>query len=297
MELRHLRYFVALAEELSFTKAAQRLNISQPPLSVQISQLEEQIGTRLFMRTSRSVELTSAGQSFLSDVRTLLRALQMACDRARTIGSGRAGRIDIGLSGSHFQGPLLNILAKYIRDYPEVLVSLHQLMPATQTADLRSGHIDVSISRTRVDDEALVSILLWEDPLVAVLPPDHRLARCKMLTLADLRNEPFVMLKLESSPFAKHIYGCCVQAGYAPQVTQWVMEVPAMMSIVAAGMAVSVAPVSARHGIGDRVAMVPLQASTANSSVYVVRRRGETSAAVFEFVRALTEQAQAAANG
>ena len=100
MELRNLRYFVALAEELSFTKAAQRLHISQPPLSVQIAQLEEEIGVPLFTRTSRSVQLTPAGEVFLNDTRSILDRLSVACDRARSVGSGLAGRIDIGLSGS-----------------------------------------------------------------------------------------------------------------------------------------------------------------------------------------------------
>lgn len=239
MELRHLRYFVALAEELSFTRAAQRLHVSQPPLSLQISQLEGEIGARLFNRTSRQVELTLAGHAFLNDARTLLTQLGGASERARAIGQGLAGRLEIGLSGSHFLGALPRIMAGYATAHPEVSFALHELKPALQLQALRDRRIDLSISRTPVNDAVLSSTLLWKDPVVVALPVGHPLASRRQLTLPDLQAHRFVMLRTDSSAHAQYMLDCCVQAGFAPQVSQWVVELPAVLSLVAAGMGVA----------------------------------------------------------
>jgi DNA-binding transcriptional LysR family regulator len=288
MELRHLRYFVALAEELSFTRAAQRLHISQPPLSMQISQLEEEVGVALLARTSRRVELTAAGQAFLNDARSILDRVEAARSRARAIGNGHAGRIEIGLSGSHFQGPLPTMIAAYMQNHPEVSVVLHELKPATQLEELRSGHIDLSISRTPVDDAGLTSTLLWDDPLFAALPRGHALGKRKRLSLRDLRNERFVMLRLDSSAYAQHTYDCCVQAGFAPNIVQLVLEVPAIVSLVAAGIGVGLIPRSVGHMGASAIDAVPLGPDAPNSGVYVVQRRNDASNVIDEFVRMLT---------
>lgn len=160
MELRHLRYFIALAEELSFTRAAQRLHVSQPPLSLQIAQLEQELGAQLFVRTSRRVELTLAGQAYLVDARAVLERLDTARQRVAAIGQGQAGRIEVGLSGSHFLGPFPAALARYRHSHPGVDVVLHEMQPSLQQAALRDKRIDVGISRTAVNDDQLSSTLL-----------------------------------------------------------------------------------------------------------------------------------------
>jgi DNA-binding transcriptional LysR family regulator len=288
MELRHLRYFVALAEELSFTRASQRIHISQPPLSMQIRQLEEEVGVSLLARTSRRVELTPAGRAFLNDARAILERVEAAGSRARAIGNGYAGRIEIGLSGSHFLGALPKMIAAYMQNYPDVSVVLHEQKPATQLEELRSGRIDLSISRTPVNDVALTSTLLWSDPMLAALPRGHTLGRRKRLSLPDLRNERFVMLRLDSSAYAQHIYDCCVQAGFAPNVVQLVLEVPAVMSLVAAGIGVGLIPRSVQHMYAELIQIVPLGPHAPNSGVYVVQRRQENSSVIGEFVRMIT---------
>ena len=285
MELRHLRYFVTLAEELSFTRAAKRLHVSQPPLSLQISQLEQEVGTRLFNRTSRHVELTLAGQSFLNDARTLLEQLGGASQRAQAIGQGLAGRLEIGLSGSHFLGALPRIMADYAKAHPEVSFALHELKPTMQLQALRDRRIDVSISRTPVNDTVLGSTLLWKDPVVVALPVGHPLAKRRQLKLLDLRAQPFVMLRTDSSAHAQYVLDCCVQAGFAPQVAQWVVELPAVVSLVAAGMGVALIPWSLRDLFSDRVQLVPLGKNAPHADVYAVQRSADNTVLLQEFVR------------
>lgn len=294
MELRHLRYFVALAEALSFTRAAERLHISQPPLSIQISQLEEQVGAALFDRTSRRVQLTPAGQAFLQDARSILERVEAAGSHARAVAKGMAGRIEIGLSGSHFQGPLPRMIAGYMHDFPDVAVVLNELKPATQLEALRHRRIDLSISRTAVDDVDLISARLWSDPVRVALPRGHALAKRRRLALRDLRRERFIMLRLESSAYAQHLHDRCVQAGFAPNIVQLVLEVPAMIALVAVGIGIALVPASLCHLHAAEVAYVPLGPEAPHSEVYVVRRREEDSGVVNGFLRLITASAGAA---
>jgi len=284
MELRHLRYFVALAEELSFTRAAQRLHVSQPPLSLQIAQLEQELGVTLLQRTSRRVELTLAGQAFLDDARAVLERVARAGTRARAIGRGDAGRIDIGLSGSHFLGPLPGLIAAHAQSHPEVAVALHEMPPAAQLLALRDRRIDLSVSRTAVDDTVLTSSLLWKDPLVVALPAGHGLAGRRQLALADLRTEHFVMLRTDSSAHAQYVYDACVQAGFAPRVAQWVLELPAALSLVAAGLGVALAPASLAGLFTERVRFVPLGRQAPRADVYAVRRSADLPPVVQAFL-------------
>ena len=166
MELRHLRYFIAVAHESSFTRAAERLHISQPPLSQQIAQLEDELGTRLLVRTSRRVELTAAGIAFLDHAKAILERVEHARSEARAIASGSAGRLDIGLSGSLLLGPLPQLIAAYRRSHPAVDVVLHEMTPAVQLEGLLDRKLALSLSRTALDDETLVSEMVWPDPVV-----------------------------------------------------------------------------------------------------------------------------------
>lgn len=288
MELRHLRYFLALAEELSFTRAAKRLHVSQPPLSLQIRQLEQEVGARLFARTSRNVELTPAGHAFLIDAMAILERVEASISRAAAIESGLAGRIEIGLSGSHFFGPLPELIAGYSRVYSDVSIFLQELKPAIQLDALRERRIDLSISRTPVNDAVLKSTRLWADPIVAAVPCGHRLAKRKSVKLGDLRDEPFVMLRLDTSAYAQHIRDCCVQAGFAPRVVHHVSEVAAEVSLVAAGMGVALIPQSLTHIYTNAIAFIPMASKEPNSDVYAVQRSEDSSNVTNAFVRFIT---------
>jgi DNA-binding transcriptional LysR family regulator len=284
MELRHLRYFVALAQELSFTRAAERLHVSQPPLSQQIRALEEELGTQLFARTSRRVELTAAGEVFLAHAQAILERVAQAREQTRATGAGQAGHLEIGLSGSLLLGPLPRIIAAYRRSAPGVAVVLHEMTPAAQLLALRDRRIDVSFSRTAVDDEALASELAWRDPVVVAMPRGHPLAAARRLALQDLRGEEFVALRLDSSGFARYLHDCCVQAGFVPRVSQQVVESQAIPSLVAAGLGVALVPGSLQRVHRRGVEYRPLARNAPRADVYAIRRRDDPSPVVRGFL-------------
>lgn len=273
MEIRQLRYFAVLAEELNFTRAAARLHISQPPLSLQIAQLERELEVKLFDRNNRRVTLTEAGDAFLNDVRALLASLKDATVRVRAVDQGLAGRIEVGLSGSHFMGPVPALIARYKGSHPQVSVLLNEMNPAAQLDALRGHRIDVSISRTAVDDEELQSMPLWPDPVVAVLPKGHPLSARKRLELGDLAGEAFVMLRQDTSAFARTLAETCARAGLPLSAAQTVAEVPAQLALVAAGLGVALVPRSTCRHATDRLAICALPAGIARAMVYAVTRR------------------------
>jgi len=284
MELRHLRYFTMLAQELSFTRAAQRLHVSQPPLSQQIRALEDEVGTPLFVRTSRRVELTAAGTVFLAHARAILERVDQALGQARAAGAGRAGHLEIGLSGSLLLGPLPQLIAAYRRSYPDVGVMLHEMTPTAQLAALRDRRIDLSFSRTAVHDEFLVSELFWPDPVVLALPRGHQLTANRTLALRDLKDEEFVTLRLDSSEFARYLHACCVEAGFAPRASQQVVESQAIPSLVAAGLGVALVPASLQRVLRRGVEYRTLAGSAPRADVYAIQRRGDNSPVVRGFL-------------
>lgn len=289
MELRHLRYFAALAQELSFTRAAERLHVSQPPLSQQIKSLEEELGTPLFVRTSRRVELTAAGNVFLGHVKAILERVEQACGQARAVGVGQAGHLEIGLSGSLLLGPLPRLIAAFRRSFPGVAVVLHEMTPAAQLAALRDRRIDMSFSRTAVNDELLASELAWREPVVVAMPRGHALAARRRLELKDLANEDFVMLRLESSGFARYLSECCVQAGFAPRASQQVVESQAIPSLVAAGLGVALVPASLQRVHRRGVEYRPLAGKAPRADVSAICRREGSSPVVRAFLDKVKE--------
>jgi LysR family transcriptional regulator, benzoate and cis,cis-muconate-responsive activator of ben and cat genes len=284
MELRHLRYFTTLAQELSFTRAAQRLNISQPPLSQQIRALENELGTLLFLRTSRRVELTAAGRVFLAHADAILERADLACAQARAVGAGHAGHLEIGLSGSLLLGPLPRLIAEYRRSFPGVRVVLHEMTPAAQLAALRDRRVDLSFSRTAVNDEFLAGELAWEDPVLVAMPHGHRLMARRRLALRDLASEEFVMLRLDSSEFARYLNQCCIEAGFMPRASQHVVETQAIPSLVAAGLGVALVPASVQHVHRRGVDYRSLSGVAPRADVYAIRRREDPSAVVRGFL-------------
>ena len=292
MELRQLRYFTALAEELNFTRAAERLHISQPPLSAQIAQLETELGVKLFERNSRKVSLTDAGSAFLRDVRVIQARLKEATQRVKDIHSGLAGRIEIGVSGSHFLGPLPQCISDLAKAYPDIDVVLNDMAPNDQIEALREQRIDISISRQVVEDDLLCSEALWPDPLWVALPRQHPLAQeTDMLTLATLANEHFIMLRRDTSRFAQHIYNACIQKGFTPYVVHAVSEVPAQLSLVGAGLGVAIVPGSTRRYQANTLVFRPLEDIGIHTQVHAVMRKHPRKPAVGTVVRQLQASA------
>ncbi len=239
MELRHLRYFVAVADAASFTAAARGLNISQPPLSQQIRDLEAEVGTRLFERSSRNVELTEAGANFLEHARMILGQVEHAVQQARAIGSGQVGTLNIATTGSVLLGPLSNLIARFRGAWPGVFVRIHEMDPEAQEAALLSHRTDLSFVRRPRNNPDLVAHVAWHEKVGVALPEHHRMAGSETIELGDLRKENFVFLRLADSRFARYLHDCCVAAGFVPDITNEVVESYSLTSLVAAGLGVA----------------------------------------------------------
>jgi DNA-binding transcriptional LysR family regulator len=241
MELRHLRYFTAVAKHLSFTAAAESLGVAQPPLSQQIRDLEAELGTPLFERTTRRVALTKAGLDFQAQALAILEKAGEAMERARAIGAGTAGIVNVGLTGSMLAGPLGGAIRDFSERYPAVDLRIHEMAPDRQITMLKAGQTDLSFLRCPPEDPDLVSELAWRESVTVVLPRGHRLAEGPV-RLSDLSGERFVFFRLVDSLFAKHLWECCAAAGFEPAITHQVVEAASLTSLVAAGLGIAIIP-------------------------------------------------------
>ncbi len=297
MELRQLRYFTVLASELSFTRAADKLNMSQPPLSYQIASLEAELGARLFNRTSRSVELSSAGKALLPHALAVLQRIEAAREQVTRVAQGVEGHVTIGLAGSHFLGPFPQFIKQFREKRPGVEVVLQEMRPTDHVQALRAGQLDISLMRGLPVDGQLAAVLLWRDPVVLAVPLGHRLARRTRVRLLELKGEDFVFLRLDSSVFAQRVFDACVATGFTPSIVQQVIEIPSVLNLVAAGLGVSLVPASLARMRRDAVAVCSLgrelQASGVSGDVYLLRRSSEQLPVVHEFADALRDWAGA----
>lgn len=199
IELRHLRYFVAVAEELHFGRAAARLNISQPPLSQQIQILEQQVGARLLARANRSVSLTAAGKQFLIDSRQILSMVEDAAARAERLYLGEAGELRIGFTSSApFISAVSETLSSFRRHFPDVHIQTREINTREQIAPLNEGSLDLGLMRNTQLPDSLAWEVILREPLMAMIPHDHPLASRPAVSLAELANEPFVFLTRRS---------------------------------------------------------------------------------------------------
>lgn len=250
MELRHLRYFLAVAEEGQFTRAAERLAMQQPPLSQQIRTLEEEIGFELFVRMPRGVTLTPAGQAFAEDAQRLLQNLQQSVDKASRIARGELGTMSIGLTSSAAFHPFTTEAIRAFRKVcPEVAVELAELNAAEIIERLAAGQIQAAFLRKPVEArEGVAFELLLDEPMVVVLPVGHPLLKGKKrprVSLKALAHEDFILVRRPGAPgMYADILAACRQAGFVPRIAR---EVPRMLSginLVAAGLGVTLVPAS-----------------------------------------------------
>lgn len=249
MELRHLRYFVAVAEELHFGRAAARLHLAQPPLSQQIRGLEEEIGARLFERSSRSVRLTPAGAAFLARAREVLRQTEEASNLARRIHAGEAGELVVGFMNPVMDAVLCRALAAFRAARPDVALRLRELPTPAQCDELRAGRLDVGFIRLAagVDLNGLDTRLVLREPYVLAVPEGHRLTGLPVVPLAEIAAEPLILYPRQAMPA---LYDAMVSAlracGAEPRIAQEVSGKHAALSLVAAGFGLCLVPASAR---------------------------------------------------
>lgn len=290
IELRHLRYFIAVAEELHFGRAAARLNISQPPLSQQIQILEEQIGARLLARTNRSVTLTAAGEQFLGDARQILGQVEAAATRAARLHQGETGELRLGLTASApFIKTVSDTLLLYRQRYPDVHVQTVESHTREQIGPLGDGTLDLGLMRNTPLPETLCWQVALREPMLAMVHHSHPLACRERISLRDLASEPFVFFDPQAGTgLYDDILALLKRYGVTPSVTQEVGEAMTILGLVAAGLGVSILPASYRRLRLDEICWLPLEEPDALSELWLVwAKHRELSAPARHFIELL----------
>jgi DNA-binding transcriptional LysR family regulator len=281
IELRHLRYFVAVAEELHFGRAALRLHLAQPPLSQQIRKLEEILGYPLFLRTSRAVKLTSAGEVFLERARRTLRNVEEDMEEARSVGRGEEGFLRVGFIGSAMLTPLPAMLGRYRRLYPKVNLQLHESFTSAVVQKLLKGELDASFLRDSGPTDGLEIEPLFSEPFIAVVPRKHALAKYKIISAKQLRDEPFVFFSPLAGALAyEKPVSLCEEHGFRPRVVQEAPQWLTIMRLIGAGLGVTIAPACVKQIAAPNVACLSLRRATVQSDIELAYRTGEDRAIV-----------------
>ncbi|WP_445486695.1 acetoin biosynthesis transcriptional regulator AlsR [Niallia sp. 03133] len=248
MELRHLQYFITVAEELHFGRAAVRLNMTQPPLSQQIKQLEEELGFPLFHRSNRAVELTTAGNVFLSQVRSVLNQLDRAIDHARHTARGELGKIVIGFVGTASYEILPPAISEFRSIYPSVEIELRQLSKPDQVKALVNGDIDIGFLHPPVESKELISRSIKKSRCIFAVPKKHPLADKPAISIKDIKNEPIISLSKEAwSTLYTNFIRLCENHGFSPNIVQESTEYQMVIGLVTAGIGIAVVPHSAKR--------------------------------------------------
>ena len=289
MEFRHLRYFLALAEELHFGRAAQRLAISQPPLSVAIQQLEAAVGARLCDRDSKGVRLTPAGEAFRSQAAALLARAEEACALAREVQAGEVGRLRLGFVGSTLFNGLSSWLQGFQASHPRVEVVVVELNSQDQIEALLADELDLGLVHTDRLPPALACQPLYTEPFVACLPASHPLACRENVALADLSGEPFILFSRKGSPdYHARIVEICRQHGFYPRLQHEGRHWLSVVSLVAQGLGVSIVPAAFQKAGAPGAAFRPLAEALTPSAVFAAWHRDSAEILRQQFLDART---------
>ena len=293
MELRHLRYFVAVAEEGHVTRAAERLGIQQPPLSQQIQALERELDAQLFRRKPRGVELTPAGRALYDEARAILARAEEAVAATKRAAQGEAGRVGIGFTSSASFHPFVPRAIRAFREaHPLVALALEESGTTELVEALRSNQIDAAFIRSPFGESPDLTVRpLFEEPMVAALPSGHRLSGQgalvgNMLPLAALAGETFILYRRPVGPgLHDAIIAACDRAGFSPKIGQEAPRMLSTLSLVAAGLGVTVVPASMSRLEAEGVVYRPIDPrAELTAPLNLAYRRDEISAAVRRFV-------------
>lgn len=299
MELRALRYFTALAEELHFGRAARRLSITQPPLSQAIGKLERELGVRLFERTRRRVALTLAGATFLEEARATLARAAQAVELAQRAQRGEVGRLAVGYLAATAFTLLPLVLRDFSRGFPGVKLDLRELTIPQQHAALLRGDIDVAILRPPVSEAELASETILAEPFVLALPARHPLRALRRVPAKRLAGEPFVMFPRQPG-LVNHdlVMDFCLRAGFTPRVAQEAYQTHTVVGLVSAGIGIALVPASTQKIGLAGVTYRKLRETTPLSRTALAWRRADLSPAVAAFLevaRRVAKQVNSAA--
>ena len=293
MELRHLRYFLAVAEELNFSRAAVRLHIAQPPLSQQIRQLEDELGLQLLERGSRPLRLTEAGQFFKTEAMNLLAQLDQAVAGARRIGRGEVGWIGIGYIGSAMNLLVPSVLRRFHAEHPGVEVLLYEMLAFEQPPALLDRRIHVGFVRPGIDHADLIEELLYEEPMSVALPSDHRWAGRSEIAIVELADEPVVLYggRMSRGIDSSFLLSTFRAFGVEPKVAVQAQHADSALGLVAAGMGVALTAAGFGHVPRAGVSFVPVVAPSPGIPMKIAYRPTERSPVVLAFLKITREVA------
>ncbi|CAJ0780843.1 Hca operon transcriptional activator HcaR [Ralstonia condita] len=285
MDLKQLRYFVAVAEELHFGRAAQRLFISQPALSFDIRKFEERLGVQLLARTNKNVALTNAGQVLLDEARKLLQQAAEVERLTQRSAHGLKGRLRIGFVNSMLYRGLPRAVERFEADHPAVEIILREMNTSEQVQGILRQQIDLGCAYWGTFPAEVVSTPLFSEPFVACLPVAHKLARRKRLGLEALAQEPFILFPRTVSPhYHDLIIAQCVDAGFSPVIRHEARLWQTVVTMVGFGMGVALVPKTLRHAGDSRVSFVPLTGARKESPVLSLRRAGDVEPVASRFL-------------
>ena len=286
MELRQLRYFVSVAEELHFGHAARRLRIAQPALSRQIQALERELEVMLLFRNRRRVQVTPAGQVFLERSRLLLSRAEDAIVAAQRVSEGTSGSLKLGFVGSATYDAIPSILRSFHQIAPQVELTLSEMTVHGQLEALAEKRIDLGFLRLPPRTEGLVFRTVSREALLIALPSSHPLAQLPLLRLSSLAGQPFVLYPDHPRPsWTEFIIGLCQQAGFRPTIAQRTVEIQTMLSLVAAGMGVSIVPACVSNIPRKDVVYRRLTRVRARTELLAAYRADDTSPVLRSFLK------------
>jgi DNA-binding transcriptional LysR family regulator len=291
MELRHLRYFVAVAEEMSFTRAAERLHMRQPPLSIQIRHLERELGAELFDRSGRGITLTLAGRTLFDEARRIIDEIDGAARTIRRIADGELGHLTIAFIPSAANCVLGPVLRAFRNRYANVELRLHEMSPDDALEAVRERRADLAFLYRPLVDENLNQRVVADEPLLAAVPADHPLANAAEIDLRDLGEESFILPRQYGVPgLNAQVLAACSSAGFRPHVIQkdiWLTQT--ILSLVAAGLGVALVPRSAARLQRAGIAYLPLSHTAHTIPLGAVWRRDSRSPALSRFLELLAD--------
>ena len=284
MELRHLRYFTAVVACKGYREASRRLHIAQPSISEAVSDLEDELGLKLFLRTHRNARLTPEGEIFYADAVRILQQAETAILTAKRAAQGKVGRLSIGFIGSATLSFLPDLIRRYKLEYPNVKLVLHDLYPVELHQAWERGEIDIAITRSLEHSKNLQSRVLLRDPLVAVLPRSRKL-KSKKIRLADLANERFILFHRKGAPAVfDTIVGACRSQGFSPRVENEPNSMQTILSLVEAEEGVAIVPASSSSLRSNGVQFIRLVPGNLYLDLIVAWPLGEASAVLRTFL-------------
>ncbi|MDJ0633760.1 MAG: LysR family transcriptional regulator [Xenococcaceae cyanobacterium MO_188.B29] len=289
MELRHLKYFVAVAEELHFGRAAEKVQITQPVISDQIRRLEQELGVKLFFRTKRTVELTEPGKIFFKEAKQILERVEKAVDAVQKADRGELGSLMIGYTGPALYTLLPKIIRTFRDRYPQVELVLKEICTNEQVEALNSGNIEVGFLHPPVDGE-FEFISIMTEKMVLALPEDHPLTTFTKVPISKLSNQSFILFpRHEGLSLYNRILLMCQQAGFAPKIVQEVTPQPTMIGLVAAGIGVSLVSESLQNINRPGVVYRKLDVTTPELELVAAWKKEKVSPVLPKFLQVVTE--------